>query len=101
MCVFLGKVSGCFDSLVGVKQGELLSPLFIVFLNDLIDELESNMDYFDDNSEFIDQYQKCILLFADDTLLLAKTHAELQHMLNKLCIYCKKWNITVNTDKIR
>ena len=65
------------------------------------DELESNMDYFDDNSEFIDQFQKFILLFADDTLLLAETHAELQHMLNKLCIYCKKWNITVNTDKTK
>ena len=98
----LGKVSGCFDSLVGVKQGEPLSPLlFIVFLNDLTDELESNMGYFDDNSEFIEQFQKFILLFADDTLLLAETHAELQHMLNKLCIYCKKWNITVNTDKTK
>ena len=145
----LGKVSRCFDSLVGVKQGEPLSPvLFIVFLNDVTDELDnrlrsgadenkllnesqfgfrenkstidcinilqaivnrqlnkknnkSNMDYFEDNSELIDQFQKFILLFADDILLLAETQAELQHMLNKLCIYCKKWNITVNTDKTK
>ena len=59
------------------------------------------MDYFDDNNEVIDQFQKFILLFADDTLLLAASQDELQHMLNKLCIYCKKWNITVNTDKTK
>ena len=68
------------NGLVIVEQGEPLSPLlFIVFLNDLTDELESNTDYFDDNSEFIDQFQKFILL-------LAETNAELQRMLNKLCI---------------
>ena len=102
MCAFLGKSSGCFDSLVGVKQGEPFSALlFIIFLNDLTDELESNMYYFDDNGEIIDQFQKFSLLFADDTLLLAQSQAELQHMLNTLCIYCKKGNIAVNTDKTR
>ena len=97
----MGKVSECFDSLVGVKQGEPLSPLlFIIFLNDMAEELDTNLN-FENDSEFIDHFQKFILLFADDTLLLAESHAELQNMLNKLHIYCKKWNITVNADKTK
>ena len=97
----MGKVSECFDSLVGVKQGEPLSPLlFIVFLNDLAGELDINID-FDNNREFIDMFQKFILLFADDTLLLAESPTELQYMLNKLCTYCKRWTITVNTAKTK
>ena len=77
--------------------------MFILFLNDLADELEINVNYFDNDGDEIEQFQKFILLFADDTLLLAETQNELQYtcMLNKLCIYCKKWNIIVNTDKTK
>ena len=66
----------------------------------MAEELDTNLN-FENDSEFIDHFQKFILLFADDTLLLAESHAELQNMLNKLHIYCKKWNITVNADKTK
>ena len=91
----MGKVLDCFDSYVGVKLGEPLSPLlFILFLTDVADELNVKVDAssFDDS---IAEFQKFILLFADDTLLLANT---LQLLLNKLKVYCKKWNITVHIN---
>ena len=49
----------------------------------------------------IAEFQNFILLFADDTLLLANTVAELQLLLNKLKVYCKKWNIAVNINKTK
>ena len=94
----LGKLSDSFDSLVGVKQGEPLSPLlFILFLNDLSSELDMDVD----TELIIEEFQKFVLLFADDTLLLAETLPDLQNLLNKLSSYCDNWNITVNTDKTK
>ena len=102
-CVkLLGKTSDYFDSLVGVKQGEPLSPLlFILFLNDLSKELDIGTNTGNINQEIIDLFQKFILLFADDTILLSESLQELQLLLNKLSEYCKKWNIKVNTDKTK
>ena len=103
LCVrSLGKLSDCFDSFVGVKQGEPLSPLlFILFLNDLSEELNVNVDVSTFDNSITEEFQKIILLFADDTLLLANTVSELQSLLNKMSVYCKKWNITVNVNKTK
>ena len=91
----LGKLSDCFESLVALKQGEPLSPvMLILFLNDLAVELSINVNVFSLTEEF----QKFVLLFTDDSLLLAESCMDL---LNKLNIYCKTWNITVNTDKLK
>ena len=98
----LGKISDCFESLVGVKQGEPLSPLlFILFLNDLSAELDIDTNTGNVNDELIDIFQKFMLLFADDTVLISESLSELQILLNKLSSYCKKWNIFVNTDKTK
>ena len=103
LCVrSLGKFSDCFDSFVGVKQGEPLSLLlFILFLNDLSEELNVNVDVSTFDKSIIEQFKKIILLFTDDTLLLANTVSELQSLLNKMSVYCKKWNITVNVNKTK
>ena len=53
------------------------------------------------NDDIIDLFQKIILLFADDTVLISESIHELQELLNKLSSYCKKWNIMVNTDKTK
>ena len=77
-CVkLLGKTSDCFDSLVGVKQSEPLSPLFILFLNYLSKELDIDTNTGNRNQEIIDLFQNFILLFADGTILLFESLQEL------------------------
>ena len=41
----------------------------------------------------------CILLYADDIILFGKTPEELQNALEVLEEYCKRWKLTVNTNK--
>ena len=49
----------------------------------------------------VNDYLIYLILFADDTVLFGKTPEILQHLLDKLFIYCRKWNIEVNTDKTK
>ena len=66
--------------------------MFIVFLNDLAGELDINLN-FDNNREFIDMFQKFILLFAEDTLLLAESPTELfKSLVQPILMYgCEIW----------
>ena len=69
-----------FDSYIGVKQGEPLSPLlFILFINDM------STSFYDDTVEAIsiDELQVFLLLFADDTVLFSYTPQGLQTLLKK------------------
>ena len=91
-----GSLSDFFDSYMGVKQGESLSPLlFILFINDMSESLSNGT--FD--TVTIDELQIFLLLFADDTVLFSYFKEGLQSLLNQLCNYCNKWGIIVNTEK--
>ena len=82
---------------MGVKQGEPRSPLlFIVFLSDLSSSLR------DDNIDSItlEEIQIFLLLFADDTVLFSHSREGLQVLLNKICSYCRKSGMYINTDKM-
>ena len=43
----------------------------------------------------------CILLYADDIILFGKTPEELQNALGVLEEYCRRWKLTVNTNKTK
>ena len=106
------KLSDTFVSLLGVRQGENLSPiLFSIFLNDLVtfmskdcEELSLlsnivNEQLSDDTIEvFLKLY---LLLYADDTVIFSETPDGLQKALNCMYNYCNQWHLTVNPDKTK
>ena len=72
----------------GVPQGTVLGPLlFVIYINDMLDEVSS-----------------CALLFADDTKIFRQVTCEedanaLQEDLLKLEAWTKLWLLRFNTDK--
>ena len=42
-----------------------------------------------------------MLLYADDTVILAESADELQAALNAMFLYCKTWNLAVNPTKTK
>ena len=90
-----GDVSEPFPVSNGVKQGCVLSPHFFkLFLADL-------PEIFDDTCHPAELNAKPIhcLMYADDLALLSLSKEGLQNGLDKLSIYCSKWNLTINTAK--
>ena len=84
-----GVKSDTLDVKAGVPQGSRLGPLlFIIYMNDIIYDIESD-----------------ILIFADDTSLMAtgkdpaETAAQLNRDLIKISLWAKKWKICFNAKK--
>ena len=42
-----------------------------------------------------------VLLYADDTILLAESPEELQTALNSMNLYCNDWNFKINVSKTK
>lgn len=112
-CVKQGHMkSTTFSSNVGVRQGENLSPvLFSLFLNDLSEFISHGYNGLNNVSDMakillsnddIEVYFKLyILLYADDTVILAESDKELQAALNAMFLYCKSWDLEVNPSKTK
>ena len=106
------KISNFFECNIGVRQGENLSPLlFAIYLNDFefflsrgckgldmasreINEKLSN----DDVEIFLRIY---VLLYADDTIVMAESPEELQLALDKVKEYCDTWKLQINVSKTK
>jgi hemerythrin-like domain-containing protein len=62
-------------------------------LRTLSDELEQELGLI--------MLKKNVIMYADDTALLAESASNLQNTLNLIQEYCIKWKLKVNIDKIK
>ena len=101
-------VSAMFASRVGVRQGENLSPLlFALYINDFKAHITSRYPGLKDieNAAIAEGLhysalnQVGVMLYADDTLLLAESEQDLQKALNATADYCRRWKIKINPTK--
>ena len=82
-------------ALSGLKQGCNLSPnLSNVFQNDIHSIFDQSCDPVELGSISFNS-----LSWADDMVLLSTSEIGLQRSLDALSKYCRKWTISVNTDK--
>ena len=84
------KRTAFFGNNIGVKQGEVMSPLlFNIYINDIVKNLK------DDDSPRINDSQVDCLLYADDLVILSTSEEGLQRKLNKLENYCATWRLGI------
>ena len=112
-CVKKGSdLSDFFSCNIGVRQGENLSPLlFAIYLNDFelyisghydglsLFSSEVNKWLSDDDVELF--LKLFVLLYADDTIVLAESPEDLNKALKAVHEYCSLWKLTVNTSKTK
>ena len=107
-----GRISDFFTCNVGVRQGENLSPLlFAIYLNDFESYVSEHFNGLNKLSNDVRQYlsepdlevflRLYVLLYADDTIVMAETPEELQKALVAVHEYCALWKLTVNTTKTK
>ena len=94
-CVKVDRVmTESFHNNIGVKQGEVLSPLlFNLYINDLPTSVS------DPESPSLNGSPIDCLLYADDLVLMSTSKSGLQRKFDKLGQYCNRWRLCVNTDK--
>jgi hypothetical protein len=93
-----GYATEWFPIETGVRQGCVLSPLlYALFINGLVKELNSLKE--DVGVEIEEGKNVNAFLYADDIVLLAKNRYALQHMLDTVAQYAKKWRFELNPKK--
>ena len=108
-CVKSGdKYSAFFNCNIGIRQGENLSPfLFALYLNDIesyfiANDVESLKIIENFCISDLDIFLKMfVLLYADDTIIMAESAENLQYALGVFGNYCKIWGLNVNLSKTK
>ena len=95
------KTNNCLSekitSSLGVKQGDVLSPiLFNIFFSDIAEIFDKSCDPVVLNSN---DYN--CLLFADDMIIMSKSKVGLQNCLDKVSEYCESWKLNINVAKTK
>ncbi|MES9905565.1 MAG: reverse transcriptase domain-containing protein [Sedimenticola sp.] len=95
-----------FSSHIGLRQGEKLSPVpFALFLNDMEDYLEihscQGIKVQLNSPDFTVYLKILLLLYADDTAILADNTVDFPRNLDYFYSNCKKWKLNVNFTKTK
>ena len=94
----LSSFSDYFTYSVGLRQGEVMSPLlFSLFVEDLELYLQNDANC----GLSIDEIIIILLLFADDMAIIGKTPTESQTHLVNLYKYSEHWGLQVKTNKTK
>ena len=87
-----GELTECFEVRQGVRQG---CPLFNVFLDMVAREARAQFN----EGVRLDKCTMQLLMFADDTVLLAETEEDLQHNVEEFSEAVKRHRLAMNTEK--
>ena len=87
-----------FNSKQGIRQGDNLSPnLFCSYIDGLLVELnKANI-----GMELKNGRKVCVLVYADDIVILCKNEQELEKAVKTLQSWCAKWRVMVNVKKTK
>ena len=107
-----GKLFKTFPCQVGVRQGDSLSHLlFAIYLSDLNKFLSEHCEglklvpalvsEFIFDEKLLYYLKLYILIYGDDTVVLAESEDEMQKSLNTLHEYCKEWKFKTNVTKTK
>jgi hypothetical protein len=97
--------SDFFTCNVGVRQDEkfpFLFPLNIYDLEYFLQEkvIVGRLSITDAIEDELTLYMKLlIILYADDTVIMAESANDLQNALNDIFVYCTNWKLVVNVEK--
>ena len=92
------SVSKFFALTIGLRQGCNLS---LHLFNMYIDDLSRVLERIDNDPVKLNGTPISCLMYADDMILLSSSSCGLQKSLNTLGMYCKKWQLIVNTQKTK
>ncbi len=85
-----------FNTKAGVKQCDSLSlTMSGIFINNIVEDVKSVHTGID-----IDCHNTCILLYADDIVLLSDTEEELRKRFDKVYQWSLKWKIKFNAKNL-